>query len=277
MPNFGDALNPIICKKIFNIDVEYSDPTRCEASFIGSLLDDFLYPDRFEFPFLFLKKKLSPTVKIWGTGFILDKNKFIQRPKNLPETYFRNVEIYAVRGLFSKARLEKILNKSLDDVCIGDPGLLANELIENNNIEKKYDLGIIPHHLEIKMPIFKTMQKNIPNSIIINMEADPMESIKLISQCKAILSSAMHGLIVSDSFGIPNMRMLASDKLIGGDYKFNDYYSVYGLDDHFKFDIREKDFVEKNIALIYENYKISQNKVLSIKQNLKTVFPYNNI
>ena len=38
----------------------------------------------------------------------------------------------------------------------------------------------------------------------------------------------MHGLIVADSFGIPNRRMPLSSGIIS-DLKFNDYYSAFGL------------------------------------------------
>ena len=44
----------------------------------------------------------------------------------------------------------------------------------------------------------------------------------------------MYGLIVADVLYIPNVRMILSDKISGGDYKFNDYYSAFGLNEHEK-------------------------------------------
>ena len=48
--------------------------------------------------------------------------------------------------------------------------------------------------------------------------------------CEAIISSALHGLIAADSFFFPNRWIKLSDNLMGGDFKFNDYYSVYDID-----------------------------------------------
>ena len=42
-------------------------------------------------------------------------------------------------------------------------------------------------------------------------------------KCKFIISSGLHGLIVSDAYNIPNSRIRMSDKLVGGDFKFIDY------------------------------------------------------
>ena len=36
----------------------------------------------------------------------------------------------------------------------------------------------------------------------------------------------MHGLIFADSYGIPNAWIAPHDSMIGGEFKFNDYYST---------------------------------------------------
>lgn len=36
----------------------------------------------------------------------------------------------------------------------------------------------------------------------------------------------MHGLILSDAYNIPNQRIILSDNIIGGNFKFRDYYST---------------------------------------------------
>ena len=46
----------------------------------------------------------------------------------------------------------------------------------------------------------------------------------------------MHGLIAADSFCIPNIRIILSDNIIGKDFKYNDYYSVFGIENHNKID-----------------------------------------
>lgn len=298
MKNFGDALNPLIAQKIFNIPIEKSSPKDCEAVFIGSLLDDFLYDKFFPWYKLSIKYYKKP-VKIWGTGFIDNINKYTKRPFNLNETYFRNAEVYAVRGWYSKKRLEKIFNKNLDNIVLGDPGLLAPMLINIENIEKKYEIGFIPHHLEIhgyekkydinpEIPglipdyqpldysIYRVLKHKFKNAVIIDMEADPIDVIKRVAECKTIISSALHGLILADSLNIPNIRSTVSNLLIGNDYKFNDYYSVYDVkNNHNIIDLKSLTIEIKDLPkYIIDNYKIDFSRVKEIQNLLFNSFPY---
>ncbi len=40
----------------------------------------------------------------------------------------------------------------------------------------------------------------------------------------------LHGLILADAYNIPSLRFTLSDKIIGGDFKYQDYYSGVGID-----------------------------------------------
>lgn len=65
------------------------------------------------------------------------------------------------------------------------------------------------------------------------MHNDVLEILKQIAQCEMIVSSALHGLIVADSFGIPNIRLVATDTMrIAQNFKFLDYYSAYDIEEH---------------------------------------------
>ena len=48
-----------------------------------------------------------------------------------------------------------------------------------------------------------------------------------------------HGLIVADSFHVPNMHVVFDERLKGDGYKFDDYYSAYGLP-HIQRDLRQE-------------------------------------
>lgn len=273
-PNFGDMLNVDICKDVFNVNPINSEPENCEASFIGSLLDNFLYEGVFKSDKNFKDLYNKPPVKIWGSGFITGKNKFTKRKFFLPETYFRKAEIYAVRGYYSKKRLQSILKEDLKNAQIGDPGLLAPMLLDKIPT-KKYKLGLIPHHSELELPIWKEMNEYFKNSIIIKVDGESKSIINKIAECDVIISSAMHGLVIADSFNIPNMRIIVSKNLLGRNYKFNDYYSAYGIYNQTYFNVKNKSYKEIDLDKIYENYRIPKDKVITIRENLYKSFPYN--
>ena len=48
--------------------------------------------------------------------------------------------------------------------------------------------------------------------------------IEDICCCEAIVSSSLHGLIIADTYGIPNARVKFSDNVTGGDFKYDDYF-----------------------------------------------------
>lgn len=271
--NFGDALNIRILNELFNIEVIKTNPEECEATFIGSTLDDFLYN-------FFSKEKYEryfqlPPFKIWGSGFICGKNKFCYRPFNLPEQYFRRAQVYAVRGKLSRDRLRNILHDNLEGVPLADPGLLISDLNVEGKFLKKYSVGIIPHFLENGTNVFDTILRRFEKSIIIDMTKEIDDIIRMISQCNIIISSSLHGLIAADSLGIPNIRIKATHKVNGGDFKYNDYYSSFG-----KYNVNYitiADILDDNIIeRIVNNYTISLDMVSQKKKLLYECFPYKN-
>ena len=190
---------------------------------------------------------------------------------------YRKVDIYALRGYKTKAAMEALLQVNLDSVVLGDPGLLYGDLIANPP-PKRYSIGIIPHHTEVDCPIFSHIAQGIPNSVLIDPHSDPMQSLQTIAMRETILSSAMHGLIIADGMGIPNKRLIATNRLFETQNgKFEDYYSVYELAHAPKaLDIRDTlaynwDSTVKNIL---QDYYIPQDKVQKIKQQLLSCFPF---
>ena len=74
--------------------------------------------------------------------------------------------------------------------------------------------------------------------------------------------------------GIPNIRMVLSDKIVGGDYKYNDYYSVFGIKEHQVLNLNEKGFTDADLPMIAENYVITKAQIEKIQEDLIKSFPY---
>lgn len=70
----------------------------------------------------------------------------------------------------------------------------------------------------------------MPGSRLIDVFAPIDEILREVQACEFVISSSLHGLIVSDAFGIPNRRLIVSD-LIKSTRKFADYYSAFGFDE----------------------------------------------
>ena len=138
--------------------------------------------------------------------------------------------------------------------------------------EKKYDVGVIPHMNELKndMDTIQRIADSYTNSVIIKVTDDPLEVVRKIAQCCIIVSSSLHGLIVADGFGIPNVHIVITDKLGGDGFKFDDYYSGYGLK-HEYVDIRKENL--PSIDRIMRDYKITKEVVKEKQKMLINVFP----
>jgi pyruvyltransferase len=153
---------------------------------------------------------------VWGTGCI-DKNSVGQIPS----------KIYAVRGPLTR---EELLKKGWDcPEVYGDPALLFPK-IYNPKVEKKYKYGIIPHYIEYESKKDINVIKNLESLgfKVIDICAGIEKFIDELLEVEYVVSSSLHGLIVSDAYGIPNARVNISNKLIGGHFKFMDYCQSVG-------------------------------------------------
>jgi len=204
-PNFGDQLTPEILK-FFGFSPIYSSfnpkiPFIKKANFlcVGTLLQNT--PENFDGIIL-------------GTGM------------DNVQKQFKKALILGVRGELTKKNL-KIKN----NICLGDPGLLMS-YIYPESVEKKYLLGIIPHFVDKNSLIINKWRKKFGDKVkIIDVQRSPMKVIKDIKQCKNIISSSLHGLIIADAFNIPNI-MFAIEETIPetGYHKYIDYYTSLGID-----------------------------------------------
>ena len=263
--NFGDRLNEHIFKKLIKLDIQASDIQTSFAIGIGSLMDMCLFDKKSEF--------INKPLLVFSTGFGFDEGGFFHNKDIiLPEKLMRNVKCYALRGKLTLERMKKLTNEGLTAVAIGDGGLLASELINKNEIEQCYELGIVPHFADKENPIFEKIKKTIPNSIILDVTKEPIEFLKDLAKCKAVISTAMHPLIAADSLEIPNLWGRISDETTSR-YKFYDYYSAFDIKKE-PYNLLENEFNEDTLKNLIKNYDISKEKLEKIKKDLKEALKF---
>jgi pyruvyltransferase len=204
--NLGDGINPIIfnelCKGFTFKDISkmpQDSDIPCILG-IGSILS-------------WNKDINSLNQIICGSGFI-HENKVPQKP----------LKIISVRGVMTR---DKFLDAGIDCPPIyGDLALLLRFIIPPVSCKKKYSFGIIPHYVDKDQPFILEASNNPDWKVIdINQAHTPENFVKEIHECDCILSSTLHGIIVCDSYGIPAHHISLSNKVIGGDWKFRDYYT----------------------------------------------------
>lgn len=232
--NFGDLLTPLLLKKFTHLDSEWSEIESSELVCVGSLLD-----------------KIPENWKgiIAGSGKLHEKTNL-----NFP-----NARILSLRGPLTAKGLK-------GDFILADPGLLADELVPNQ--DKVYNLGVIPHWTDITLENDPRFLKFNPK--IIRVSDDPLKVIAEIAQCKKIVSSSLHGIILADAFGIPRRIELAPRFLThvhqeGGVFKWLDYSASINM----KLEIGLTQDVDRN--LIIEK----QNQIFDVFQEIKSIFSKN--
>ena len=196
--NWGDDINKYLVEKISGKKVI---PVQCKLHrplhylCIGSILQWFG----------------DKNAIVWGSGL---REPLPVRPCK---------QILAVRGPLTRAEL---LKQGYDcPEVYGDPVLLMPKLY-NPTIEKKYKIGVIPHFSELKSLFVQSIFKcDDFHFIDIKNYGTYEHFIDEILRCEYILSSSLHGCIVSDAYGIPNLWCQFTDYKAEGDgFKFKDYY-----------------------------------------------------
>lgn len=143
---------------------------------------------------------------VWGSGFI-QQNSTCKQPQR----------VYAVRGKLTRQRL---VDLKIDVPYIfGDPCLMLPKFY-NPKIEKVHEIGLIPHYSD-----YDTV-KEFKNIHVIDV-CQPVEKvIDEVLSCKKIFSSSLHGLILADTYKIPNLWIGINNLIQGIGFKYLDYYSI---------------------------------------------------
>lgn len=215
--NFGDALNPLIFERVLGVPVRYAKKRRAELCGIGSILDGLMVSPSIVNR---LTRACLPPIHVFSSGFTFPS----QKPGACP---LRKMVVHAVRGRQTRRQLIDLgVLAEEQPVAYGDAAVFAPLLLARD-VPKKYFCGIIPHVAEQDCAEVGALAEAVRHSVVIDFGRPPLEVLEQMASCEVIVSSAMHGLIVADALGIPNIWMKVSDRIAGGRYKFDDYYSAY--------------------------------------------------
>lgn len=195
-PNFGDLLTPLLMQHFADQNVTWAPVKEASLVCVGSVLEH-----------------LPPG---WS-GTVIGSGKL------KPET---QIDLTRARVLALRGPLTAMGVKTRGGFVLGDAGLLADELV--TGVEKKHELGLVPHWSDKNLenrPEFKRY-----NPVVIYPSGDPLEVIRKIGECRKIVASSLHGIIVADAFGIPRrVEMTERFAQEGGDFKFRDHCAAIGI------------------------------------------------
>ena len=173
--NFGDdflVTNYLMDKESYEL-VEYTEPTDFNLLCVGSILNSPL-----------------PNAHVFGSG-LMNRSPFVG------ERTF-----HAVRGPLTR---QILINHGYKDVpeIYGDPALFLPKFYSPMKKPELASLvGIVPHHTQ--KDAFHQMNEIENGFHIIDPTQDWKTVVDEMTSCKAILSSSLHGLVVSDAYSIPN-------------------------------------------------------------------------
>lgn len=182
--------------------------------------------------------------KIWGSGLISAGNH-----NAIAERLHKNnlKKVYASRGELTKGFFKKN-NFECNDI-LGDPALLFGSIYTPQPL-KKYKYGIIPHYVHFNL--FKKL--NMEDCLLIDVKDDLTTVISQIANCEFCISTSLHGIIIAQSYNIPWARLNITDntKIVGGDFKYNDFYSILNRDNVYEAHINSSDINESNLFSIFD-------------------------
>ncbi|MWB94509.1 polysaccharide pyruvyl transferase family protein [Flavobacterium sp. GA093] len=253
--NYGDLLSKYIIKKLSKgIVIKVKYPSSRIYNFfvknyisIGSIINT-----------------ASVNTIVWGSG-IIKKNDNV-----------RNARFLAVRGPLTRKRIIDLGYEAPE--VYGDPAILLPILFKNNQVVKKFEIGIIPHYVDFEevQDFFKNESRiKVIDLLTLNVETTTNE----ILECSNIISSSLHGLIVSHSYNIPAMWNKFSNKLSGDNIKFYDYFESVGINysEELANEVQNLSFeFIKNLIVENKEILLPNKELLEFRQNeLLKACPFN--
>lgn len=237
--NLGDSLAPAICE--WMLDRGKPAPSECALAAdvpvhlltVGSIVNMGGFD-----------------AAVWGSGVLS-----IGVLREIYEkSRYRKLDIRAVRGPLTRSILENA-GYEVPEVY-GDPGILMPLIYQPERKEPSVPYTIIPHYLDIEKCISQGYE------YLDIRTADYRSFIDRIVRSRMVVSSSLHGIILSEAYGVPAV-------LLNYDFidllKYYDYYFSTG---------RRSVKVASSIEEALQTEPMSLPDLAEMQKNLMSSFPY---
>lgn len=227
--NFGDDLNVTLLSKNAK-DVLLPGCYYCNSPW-GTRIG---FPWMKTFPKLACIGSILHTIEydntvVWGSGLLTENH--------LPT---HKLDIRAVRGPLTRKVL--LMHGFNCPEVYGDPALLLPYFYKPAP-KKSYRLGIIPHYSDMDKESLSQLSNDSSVLIIPMTKYGTFQNVvDQICSCEVIASSSLHGLIIAEAYGIPNVWIEIKDSIFGDErrrFKFHDFFLSQGRDRETPFVIKE--------------------------------------
>ena len=200
-PNVGDVASKLIVSKLLRRDVLVFGPDPLHAPNllgIGSILN-----------------WADANSVVWGSGCIAPGALPMERPR----------AVVAARGPLTCHELERMGVPAPS--AIGDPGALIGDLYSQPRQSEANLIGLIPHYADLAHPYVEAARQQ--RALIINPLAPLQDYLDALSTAEVIITSSLHGIVFAHALGRPAAWIELSDQVIGGGFKFRDYFASVGF------------------------------------------------
>ena len=184
----------------------------------------------------------TKNTEVWGAGIIDEVKPLTIKPQR----------VHAVRGPLTR---KKLLEQGVEcPEVYGDPALLISRHYMPN-VKKKYSIGFIPHRSNLdtieNFTVDGTPLSRRNDILVIDLTNYDKwtDIIDQICSCENIISSSLHGLIMAEAYKIPNVWIEFGKPLIGGHFKFHDFFLSMGRDRETSYLIESQELSIKDIQI----------------------------
>lgn len=270
--NLGDLLSPYIVGKLSGLPMIHKNlyvlGIKGQINLLLSFLQGKIPKNEFLETLFFFEKNLLAVGSIlawgnkrsiiWGSGFMNQNESF------------RGGEVCAVRGKLTNKKLLAMGLKGCD--VFGDPALLLPLFIPPV-VAKIYDVVIIPHWREVDYFQSEYGKKyKVLDIRTTNIEGFVAE----LTSCRYVLSTSLHGIILSHAYGIPAL-WIKKGYIDTDGFKFHDYFSSVEIplyDGILDFDSYLRKNIWQELFMKYKNYALPHASIELIQKKLMSVFPF---